>query len=212
MQESKVNTIWKEKKKDKDYGAIQSTANWGHSHFYFTTNQVGEHYVLQDNKMVAGPFESTMCVANGFIQVFDEKGKEYIDILGRISPEITKSGVQMFSYLNGYISLIDLEAEHFTDDIFYKAVIKEEHDRLVTELKERYADTEKLSEFDVDKIHNTARMIEAKREGCEQRVKMLKAAEIELKRAHEAELKENQVIREHQNDRIETYFEELQRC
>ena len=190
-----------------DYGAIHSMVNYGHSHFAFATTQDNKHYVIKDEGFILGPFNAVRPIADGFIQMDMQQDRLYVDVLGRISEEITKSGEKMFSYLNGYTALVDLDAEFFLDDLFYKTVLKEEKQLAYNYIKEAYADEARLSLFDVEIIRNTAAIIEAKRENAEHKLFELMQMSAALKRDREIERQDEILVRKMQENEINDVFD-----
>lgn len=106
-----------------------------------------------------------------------------------------------------------VKSEFFADDEFYRAVVCEEKEKALANIREMYADKEQISQFDVRKVRNTARMIEAKRRGSEVEIEALLDIEKELDDKRARELKDEKAYRARQNDDIvETFDAVLERA
>lgn len=179
--------------------------------FFLSQTKLQDLYILKysdnDNE-ISGPYSNVISRAEGFI-IADtaEHERYYIDVLGRFSAEATKSGAQIFSYLNNYLKLENIDSKFFSDDLFYQTVLREEKERALYEIKSSYADKEKLSSFDVERYRNRVAILEAKRENKQEKVDALKQYEADLIEKRKEEKEEVSLTRVIQNEDIEYAFD-----
>lgn len=210
MVENIVQGEWhKFNPEDTDYGVIYTTLKNGQSGFAFSKTENDEYYIIKDGTLSCGPFANVQRMADGFIKADTGDSSTWIDVIGRFSPGVTKSGVALFSYLNGYLKLADLPSCYFADDLFYATVVREEKEIAINNIKLLYSDDEKISNFDVKRARNVASIIEAKRKGYDQLAEMLVSDDAFFAAEREHEKKQVMIERQNQDESIESAFDKM---
>lgn len=99
-------------------------------------DEKGYRFVSNQGKTVSEMFEQATSYQNGFAKVRFAGDIEFSfrDMLGRISENETASGRDFYLFVNGVVSLKDLNKKYFEDEVFTKAVIK----ILKQQAKEKY--------------------------------------------------------------------------
>lgn len=136
------------------------------STIHVKTNGAKQVYVVYQDREIAGPFDYVSLFRDGFIELrsFNEQVVEYVDMLGRITPEITKSGMDIYKYSRGLISIADLDTQYFADDIFYNGVVDLARQKFANQLQERYGLKDEISPYEFARASIEVQIIEEKRE------------------------------------------------
>lgn len=109
----------------------------GHDAVYKFVNADGEE--MKGEFLFSSPFE------NGFSEVYVKcfDGKMYVDLLGRLSKEPTKSGKDYFLFANKLLQLKDLNDDYFNDRVFARGVIEYIKRDTIAKYKEAYSKLDK---------------------------------------------------------------------
>lgn len=136
------------------------------STIHVKANNAQQIYLVYKNSEIAGPFDYASLFRDGFVEIHSSKGQvvEYVDMLGRIAPEMTKSGTDFYKYSRGLISIADLDAQYFADDIFYNGVIDLARQKFAKQLQDRYGLKDEISPYEFARASIEVQIIEDKRE------------------------------------------------
>ncbi|MBE7073957.1 MAG: hypothetical protein E7379_02585 [Clostridiales bacterium] len=131
----------------------------------FVCNKEKHEYYFVMNGQESERFYEASFYQDGFAKVRKTKDSElqYIDLLGRITNEKTKSGEQFFQYILGEIPYESLFLDHFSDNLFCIGVKQQILQKAKTLAKERYNSGIPVNKKDFEKaIEKTFKEIDLK--------------------------------------------------